>query len=171
MEVCTYLSTVELFLEWPYTQQYPKEHHFGDTAYGQIKRLKTCAFGDRFRAPGFRVSSESALIDAMVDTAKHHPPYYRSIIYAYDHLPSSSPVFQALIDRHCYSFREESDTNKNGELERRSQLPHDFLLGVVLRYSQLQTGNKRKSLDRCDYHGHTADDEKGENCQVPRIDD
>jgi hypothetical protein len=161
---------VELFLEWLYTQQYPKEHQFGDNSEGQITRLKACAFGDRFMAPGFRVSSESALIDATIDTTKRRPPYYLSIIYAYEHLPPNSPVFQAFIDRHCYSFNEESDTDKNGELGRRSQLPHDFLVGVMLRYMRSQPGNKRKALTRCDYHDHTSDDEKGENCQAPRID-
>jgi hypothetical protein len=172
-----YSQPVELFLEWLYTQEYPREQRFSgftNLVYGkeyrrsQINRLKACAFGDRFMAPGFRASSESALIDAIVYGGC--PPYYTSIIYAYEHLPPSSPVLQALIDRHCRSFSEQSDTNLNGELKRRSQLPHDFLVGVMLRYMRLQSGSKKKPLDRCDYHGHTSDDVKGNNCKVPRID-
>ncbi|KAJ4378227.1 hypothetical protein N0V86_005927 [Didymella sp. IMI 355093] len=167
----------ELFLEWLYTQQYPKEQRFSgfsNLIYGnehrrsQINRLKACTFGDRFMAPRFRASSESSLIDAIVYGGC--PPYYISIIYAYEHLPPSSPVLQALIDRHCRSFSEQSDTDSNGELKRRSQLPHNFLVGVMLRYMRLQSRSKKKPLDRCDYHGHTSDDEKGDNCKVPRVD-
>lgn len=108
-EADTDLPTVELFLELLYTQQYPKEHHFCDSPNG-------CAFGDRFMAPGLRVSSENASIDTMVENTIHCPPYYRSIIYAYEHLPFSSAIFQALIDRHCSSFKKEPDTDKYGEI-------------------------------------------------------
>ena len=175
MEVYTNLFTVELFLEWLYTQQYPKKHRFdfgtvaGMQRRNQMNRIKACVFGDRFMTPGFRVSSESALIDAVIDSSSF-PPFHDTIISAYEHLPPNSPVFQALIDRHCYSFNEGSDTEGNGELARRAQLPNNFLVGVMLRYMRLHFGNKKKVLKRCDYHGHSSDDEKGEKCQVPRID-
>lgn len=106
----TYTSKVELFLEWLYSQQYPKDHRFGAKGRSrkkQLARLKACAFGDRFMAPAFRAASESAFIDSMI--VANRSPYYDSIVYAYEHLPSDSSVFQTLVDAHCYGFVEASD--------------------------------------------------------------
>lgn len=171
--VQTYNCAVEIFLEWLYSQQYPKDHRFGSANQNRTKRLgrvKACAFGDRFMAPAFRAASESALIDDLV--LKGGAPFYELITYAYGNLPSDSPVLRALVDAHCYGFTETADTNKNGELMRRFELPQAFLVEVMIRYMRLQpTMSSRKRLDRCDYHGHAPEDGKGQSCQVPRIDD
>ncbi|KAF2625387.1 hypothetical protein BU25DRAFT_346330, partial [Macroventuria anomochaeta] len=166
-------TSTSLFLEWLYSQQYPKGHRFGagrSNRTKQVSRFKACAFGDRFLVPAFRAASESALIDRII--VANRSPYYDAIIYAYEHLPSDSPVFQALIDAHYHGFAEDSDTEKNGELELRSQHPHSFLVEAMLRYMRLQSSmSRKKHLDRCNYHEHASDDERGDKCQVPRIDD
>lgn len=166
-------TAVELFLEWLYSQQYPRDHRFGrdgENRKKQLRRLKRCVFGDRFSVPAFRAVSESSLIDSLV--VAHRSPFYKAVIYAYEHLPAESPVFQALIDEHCYNTCKNSDTETNGELLLRSQLPKALLVGVMVRYMHLQPDrSERKRPNRCDYHGHTSDDEKGKGCKVPRVDD
>lgn len=92
---CTeaYQAVVELFLEWLYSQQYPKDERFanmGDNRKNTLRRLKACVFGDHFLASAFRTASENAFIDSVV-VAKRSP-YFDAIIYAYAHLPSNSPV-------------------------------------------------------------------------------
>ncbi|XPS77670.1 hypothetical protein M3J09_009697 [Ascochyta lentis] len=163
---------VEIFLEWLYTQRYPKDNRFTDSfdseCASHLARVKACEFGDRFLAAEFRRASENALIDSL--TVGLNTPWYTMIIYAFNHLPPNSPVLQAMIDTHCYSWKENSDNYGNGELQLRSLLPHSFLLGVALRYMRLQHGRKKR-LDRCDYHGHGPDDDRGDKCQVARVDE
>ncbi|KAH6639640.1 hypothetical protein C7974DRAFT_373850 [Boeremia exigua] len=169
-------KTFEIFLQWLYTQRYPTDDQFrAETPPGstsgramQLARIKACEFGDRFMASGYLLASENALIDSLiVDT---QIPFYDTIIYAFTHLRSDSPILQALIDSHCFCWHEQSDTEKNGELQLRSQLPHSFLLGVALRYMQTQDG-QRRLLDRCDYHKHSTDNERGDNCTISCVDD
>ena len=61
-------------------------------------------------------------------------PYYATIKYAYEHLPSKNPVLQTMVDAHCYGFVEKSGAERSGKLELRSQLSHDFLVYVMVRY-------------------------------------
>jgi hypothetical protein len=121
--------------------------------------------------PGFATASEMALVDKLV--VEDCPPMYEAITYAFEHLPTGSLVLQVLIDQHCYGFREDTDSEENGELARRAMLPHDFLVGVMLRYMSLQPvkHGERKRPSRCDYHKHGPGDGVGANCTVPRIDD
>lgn len=86
---------------------------------------------------------------------------------AYEHLRSESPIFQALIDAHCCSWMGDSGTESNRELQRWSQPPHTFLIGVMEIYMELQHDVK-KTLEQCDYHGYGSED-GGKNCQVPRV--
>lgn len=172
LDSSAYLRAVEIFLEWLYTQQYPRDQCFGDKGQNrkkQLARIKACEFGDRFLAHAFRAVSESALVDDLV--VANRAPYYDSIMYAHQHLRTNSPVLKAMVDAHCYGFIEQSDTERNGELKLRSQLPHEFLVNVMVRYMRLQLPLKKKPLHRCDYHGHTSSEDGGEKCKVPRIDD
>ena len=116
-------------------------------------------------------TSESAFVDSLI--ACSGCPWYTTIIYAFNRLPSSSPVLQALIDKHCYKWGPESDTEDNGELERRSEVPSEFWVGVSLNYVRLQPDgkwSKKRKMDRCDYHRHDSDEKRGHKCKIPRID-
>lgn len=44
------------------------------------------------------------------------------------------------------------------ERELREQLPYDFLVRVMLRYSKLLNGSVEKVLVPCDYHAHNSED-------------
>ena len=151
---------VDIILEWLYSQCYPKNHRFASpTIDTLLARAKACALGDHFLASSFRKASENALVDRLL--YREQPPHYAAVTYAYKNLPSESPAFQAIVDAQCAWYHEGADDNCGGELERRSQLPNDFLIGVMLRYMRLQTGKVTKNgLDRCDYHEHTSDDER-----------
>lgn len=89
-------------------------------------------------------------------------PYYGTIIYAFANLPVASSVLKALVDAHCRDFNDACDTEENGELKLRAQLPNLFLVGVMVRYASIRS--KKVKLRRCDYHEHAMEEEKKE-CQ------
>lgn len=162
---------VEIFVEWLYTGHYPEDSRFyacssrdSCEVYPQLERVKACEFGDRFQANEFMLASEYALVDSIINEC----PWYKVIIYAFTHLPPTSPVLQAMIDSHCRTWNEMSDEEDN-ELELRSKLPYNFWMGVSLRYVRIQ-GGRKKVLNRCDYHRHESGEARGQNCEVPRID-
>ena len=165
-----YKLIVEIFAEWLYTGNYPEDSQFcscsshGFCCCRQLARVKACEFGHRFQANDFMLESEDALVDSIIANT----PWYETIIYAFDHLRPTSPVLQAIIDKHCHTWDEKIDEIGN-ELDLRSKLPYDFWMGVSLRYMQIR-GGREEALDRCDYHRHESDKERGRNCEVPRID-
>jgi hypothetical protein len=173
----TYMFTVEIFLAWVYTRHYPQHKQVCDAnhlSYGdylsydvQMFRVKVCGFGDRFQATEFLHLSESALVDLFI--LHDQPPYYDVTIYAFNHLPANSPVLQILIDTHCAHWNSKSDTECNGELQLRSVLPSSFWIGVSLRFMRLRHDDI-KELNRCNYHRHEADEERGDGCKMLRID-
>jgi hypothetical protein len=171
---CIYNSPVEIFLTWLYTGHYPKEELFDNKADPdtQLSRLKVCEFGDRFQATEFMHISESAFFDSLM--AFSGCSWYATIIYAFNRLPSSSPVLQALIDKHGYQEGTDFDTKDNGELELRSEVPSEFWIGISLYYMRLQQGSrsiKKRKMDRCDYHRHESGEKRGRKCKIPRIDE
>ncbi|KAF3034204.1 hypothetical protein E8E11_003504 [Didymella keratinophila] len=111
-----------------------------DASAPPAKRLclgvKVCEFGDRFQAPVLLRASEDAFIAKLRKTP--YLPSYEAVKFAYEHLPCKSLVLQALIEVHCCWWRETSDTKENGRLQLPDELPHDFLMGVALRYMHLK---------------------------------
>lgn len=151
---------VEIFVEWLYTGLYPKDSRFclncstGSCDYecsAQLARVKVCEFGDRFQANEFKLASEEALVDSIIDDL----PWYNTIIYAFKHLPPNNPILQAMIDKHCLEWNDKID-NKGDELDLRSKLPYEFWMGVSLRYMRMQDG-QIEELDRRDYYRHESD--------------
>jgi hypothetical protein len=161
---------VEIFLDWLYTGHYPENDRFeqltsdGNPKWSnQLLRVKACEFGNRFQANEFMLISEIALVDYFV--VGEGVSWYQVTIYAFDRLPPTSLVLQLLIDIQLCCWSPDHDTEENGELELRSNLPHAFLLGVMCH-----SRRERWTLDRCDYHRHGSDAERGTNCQIPFID-
>ncbi|KAF9693742.1 hypothetical protein EKO04_008147 [Ascochyta lentis] len=161
--------TFEVFVDWLYTRKLPaKRTGWVGEEYDsewyitlQIPMMKACAFANRMLSPDFLHAMEHRLIDHFI--ASGNVPFYEAIIFAFENLPPTSLILKALVDAHCRSFDEAEDTEENGELELRSQLPNTFLVDVMLRYVKLKS-RKQTLLDRCDYHGHVSEDEKQE-CQ------
>lgn len=68
-----------------------------------------------------------------------------------------------LVDTHCQKYEGSQDTEKNGELQLRDQLPHDFLIRVMVRCSKIDK-SVCQAVKACDYHEHTSEEEATE-CQ------
>ncbi|KAL1597396.1 hypothetical protein SLS59_007426 [Nothophoma quercina] len=127
--------TFNVFVDWLYTQKLPEtllgwlseaeEKIDFDKRYAhQVALLRACAFGDRFLAPAFSRACQDHVVKWFTKAA--HAPLYEAVIYAFENLPSDSIVLQLLIDAHCRYFYQNADTEENGELERRQQLPKAF---------------------------------------------
>ncbi|KAF2998150.1 hypothetical protein E8E13_002140 [Curvularia kusanoi] len=168
-------ETFDIFIGWLYTSCFPAQNVFSlatddDTVSQgaqnlatQLVLVKACEFGDRFQATEFMHVSESALVDCFIFSM----PRYKAVIYAFKHLPQTSPVLQALVDSHCLFWDKSSDNETNGELQLRAELPYSFWMGVSLRYMQIQEG-QRNEMKRCDYHRH-GPERRGVMCKMPRI--
>ena len=171
INVCATL--VEVFVDWLYTRKLPstnqewvdKEHqpdqHVQWHTAVQLTMIKAYAFADRMLSPDLCRALERTLIDHFIVT--NHTPYYGAVIYAFANLPSTSSVLRAMMDAHCRDFEETGDTEENGEMKLRAQLPNTFLVGVMVRYAKLKA-KKVTRLDRCSYHDHATEHEK-EECQ------
>lgn len=60
--------------------------------------VKACAFANRMIAPRLYKALEHKIVDEYVGgTAR---PYYAAVIYAFAHLPPTSPVLRVMIDAH-----------------------------------------------------------------------
>jgi hypothetical protein len=82
---------------------------------------------------------------------------FEGIIFAFANLPPSNIVLTLLVDAHCHLYEVDHDTEMNGELERRSRLPNDFLIRVMLRYSNVKQRTAKDELDPCDYHENESE--------------
>jgi len=164
--------TVEIFIDWLYTGKLPqKSKHWdaGNDDLGeydgvQLAILKACALGDRLTAPVFRDSVQRVFVRRYTSQA----PFYRGVIFAFANFPHDHVLLTMLVDTHCQEYATEDDTLLDGELAHRSQLPKEFLLRVMLRYSDLRKGKVNDELKPCDYHGHRSEVER-EACQKQDI--
>ena len=163
IEGCVHLEDVEagvfeVFLEWLYTQKLPRNMAHIQTAEAEIKVVKLYTLADRLLVPDL----ERTLIDVVFSDKPS--PLYESIFFAFTHLPVGNPLLQLLVDKHCARWEPELDEEKETELRR--DLPSDFLLGVMDRFSkvvkELRDNGKELKLDICDYHDHKSDVERQE---------
>jgi len=101
--------------------------------------------------------------------SRNSAPPYEDVIYGFAKLRTDHPILDLLVETHCRQFHEELDSEENGEIELRPQLPIEFLIRVMLRYSNLRrkmaSWPKIGDLNRCDYHGHTSEKERA-HCQT-----
>jgi hypothetical protein len=129
---------------------------------GWLAILKACALGDRLVAVNFRNTADLLFISNFIGCG--YPPCYNAIIFAFANLPLEHNLLTFLVDTHCQNHRIELDTDENGEKELRSQLPKEFLLRAMLRYSELKSKDGAGDLIPCDYHGHSSKEER-ETCE------
>jgi len=168
------MSTVEKFIDWLYTNKCPETPddwvtglYQGSFQRGvQLAILRACAFGNRVMARVFQTSAQAALIRSIANGRRL--PFFESIIFAFANLPSNNIILTLLVDAHCQDYKAEFDDIWDGELELRSQLPKEFLLRAMLRYSAMREAPVTNSLDPCDYHEHESEKEK-EACQKKSI--
>ncbi|CAO2658681.1 Nn.00g064040.m01.CDS01 [Neocucurbitaria sp. VM-36] len=78
------------------------------------------------------------------------PPWYGTIIYAFNNIPSERPILRFLIDTHCYHWQEAFDKQFPGEEVLQHDLPRDFLLRAMKRMREMCNWGSRK-LNPNDY--------------------
>jgi hypothetical protein len=156
-------GTFNVFVDWLYSQKLPTTDKdwqvVTETKDGpDLSIIKTCVFGDRFMVP-------KLLQDANNHCADTHsfPPRYNGIIYAFNNLRSDVPLLNFLVDLHCAFWQRTCDDADEDEKALQSQLPNDFLVRVMYRYSELrETKTYGRRLERCLYHLHASDEEREE---------
>ncbi|KAF2127077.1 hypothetical protein P153DRAFT_432919 [Dothidotthia symphoricarpi CBS 119687] len=166
-------GTFDIFVDWLYSQKLPATNR--DWAFGvdesdntivaharQLARIKAYTFGDRFLCLEFAKAVRNSLVDHLVTQS----PYYDVVIHAFTNLPPENPILRLLVDCHCHVFEEYMDLDESEQLQKRDQLPHAFLIRVMLKYSRILAG-AYEELDRCDYHEHGSEEEKQE-CKKSR---
>ncbi|KAI4628617.1 hypothetical protein J4E83_003170 [Alternaria metachromatica] len=161
-------AIVSIFVDWVYSQRLPKndaawcDEADEDIGKSQLARTKALVFGDRMLSPVFHKTVRDSLVEHIIEWAV----YYRAVIYAFLNLPKDHAILDLFVEVHCREFQDSLDTVGNGELELRASLPHDFLMRVIVRYSQIaKSVLPEGELKPCDYHGH-ADEEEKKQCQA-----
>jgi hypothetical protein len=165
--VCTLTSClVDIFVDWLYTHKLPgKSNQWRKSndeppigGARQLGILKAYALSDRILAHGFKKAVRCQIVSQFAN--RKHIPWYHAIIFAFANLPPNDLVLTLLVNAHCRDYQTSFDNDAYGELERRAQLPHDFLLRVMVRYGAIVDGSAKKELRPCDYHEHESNDEE-----------
>jgi hypothetical protein len=171
-------SLVDIFVNWMYTEKLPQsgeqwlnadaeedENVKAGPGDDQLALVKAYVFGDRILSPVFHRAVRNVLIHTLTDDLA----YYKAVIYAFANLSTEDPVLNLMVDKHCAVFSEELD-EYDGEKQRRCQLPSEFLIRVMLRYSRVKNAGWKDELKPCDYHGHASEEER-KKCQAERDED
>jgi hypothetical protein len=119
-------------------------------------KVRAYGFGERFLAAGFR----RAICEHLVDDTwySHSEVWSPAVWWAFENLPSTSIMFQFLVDRfaECWN-NDEDDEDHMGSL---SKLPPAFVMRALSRFCGMRNERKWGDVkDRC-YLEHTSDDEK-----------
>jgi hypothetical protein len=159
--------TFDFFVDWLYSQNLPATDEDWSVVT-ETKRLrdlsivKVCAFGDRFMVPKLLQDANNHYIDTWISSM--HPPSYNTVIYAFDNLRTDIRLLEFLVDTHCAFWKRDHDDLNEAQKAQQCQLPNEFLVRVMYRYSELKdTGKDGKDLDRSSYHEHSSHEER-EGC-------
>ena len=133
----------DVFVEWLYAgnipqfaedwlQREPQEERARYSCRMNLLRLKAYVVADRLGAEKFLNDINNHIVDYHIES----PPWYESIIYAFENIPSERRILGMLVDAHCTYSEEEGDQVLESEVALQSRLPYDFLLRVMRRYRQ-----------------------------------
>jgi hypothetical protein len=169
----------DVFVNWLYSQKVPEKNRHWIERTDETKHnkncpshceqvemliLKTYVFADRFLIPKFRCAIYNYLAASLTKDAI--PPYYEVIIFAFGNLTEKSPMLDLLVGLHCAFWDENCDTESNGELELRKELPVDFFLRVMIQSSKMKDKELVKSLVECGCHNKQPTEREGcESCR------
>lgn len=110
--------------------------------------MKAYIFSDRFETVDFKRAMLQQLIEFFVSPGNGGVPFFETIVLAFNHLPENDPFLRLLVDVYCRNYHPANDSDR--DLRGRKDLPHDFLLRVMLSYSE-RCWCLRASLDVNDY--------------------
>lgn len=150
-----------IFVHWLYLQRMPKNdrsffHLTGSDIpkHNRLLLLKACVFGDRFMAFSFKKAAHNQYIDS-----SNFVLWYEHVIYAFGNLAGDDLLLKAMVGLHCYQWSPDQD--EEDELALRAELPHSFLVSVMIRQQELLTALwDTYSFDVCQYHLHDSNEER-----------
>lgn len=166
-----------VFVHWLYAQEIPSDwesilrlaeafdfvslQDSSKYGYACVLILKCVMFGDRFLTPVFhRLAHNTFVKDHFSE--KHgevcSSVIYTAVIWAFDNLPTDSPILVMMVDLQCTAWDEWHDNE--AERGRRSQLPNEFLVAVMLKQNKIRVCAETTELSACDYHLHESEKEK-----------
>ncbi|KAF2035346.1 hypothetical protein EK21DRAFT_54309, partial [Setomelanomma holmii] len=140
----------QIFVKRLYTAQLPEAEDWVSPTILQVAMVDACALADRIVSPAFDRAFRSKIVTCSVNSSK--PPAYATIISAFDILPPQDPILRLLVDSHCHRYKEADDLEDEEELELRDQLPHEFLVRTMIRYSRIGSTLFLRQLKASDYH-------------------
>lgn len=159
------VAPFNVFIHWLYTQTIPKDPKAWSTISQSSRwkietvELKALILADRFLMPDFAQVINNDLVNSRITNA----PYYELVICAFEGLPESSPFLRCLVDTHVRHWEPKLDEEDKEEKQLRPELPHEYLVRVMVRYAEMkgqsEEGSENK-LKKCDYHIHKSDKEK-----------
>ena len=160
----------DVFIDWLYTQKLPQkledwlprdtdEDACSYDCRLDLLHLQVYVIADRLGTPELLHAINNAIVDEGITGV----PYYKSIIYAFDNIPSGRWILKWLVDSYCANSEEADDAAFQGGDTLHSQLPHDFLLQAMRRYRQkCEDREWDEDLVACDYHEHASEEERKE---------
>ncbi|XTI89530.1 hypothetical protein V2W45_1241817 [Cenococcum geophilum] len=163
------VSTFYMFMDWLYTERLPRTKKEVDetgvlggrelvSSYTGLEFAELYIFADMYDVPGLRRQVMDRIFAASV------LPKYAVVVLAFAKLPTTTPLCRFFVDVYCQRFRESDDDES--ERKQREKLPHEFLLGVMLRHAKIMGRLRAKEmtssykLHMCDYHEHETEEER-----------
>jgi hypothetical protein len=122
--------------------------------------LEASVFGDRFLAPLFHRLAHNRFVDRYFPSGTDSQLVpYELIIWIYDNLPKDDPIFSLVVELQCVVWEIGFDDEEEQLL--RPQLPHEFLVSVMIKFDDLRKHlGTTMELKACDYHLHSSEEEK-----------
>jgi hypothetical protein len=153
--------SVDIFVDWLYTRKLPSDYYEwaavrDENCQGdkdEDTMMKATALAHRLLAPKFLKAMEHAVILEFFEFA-NTPCSANTIVFAFDNLPSSSPILRLLVDDYCFHYTEEIHSEREDKYPGLPQLPHHFLLRVLFRHSEMRENPSRRTQAPCGYHNH-----------------
>ncbi|KAI4681760.1 uncharacterized protein J4E84_007355 [Alternaria hordeiaustralica] len=149
-----------VFVHWLYAQEIPSDwesilrlaeasefvslQNSSSYGYACVLVLKCVIFGDRFLTPVFhRLAHNTFVNDHFIEKGMEicSSVTYTAVIWAFDNLPTDSPILVMMVDLQGTAWDEWHDNE--AEKRRRSRLPHEFLVAVMLKQTKIRSEEEK----------------------------
>jgi hypothetical protein len=123
-----------------------------------LQPLKTYILADRLGAHELLIAVSNQNVEISIDGAC----WYDTVIFTFKNIPSERRIVKLLVDTHCRYSEDCLVRKMAGEEKLQSQLPHEFLLRVMMRYRHMcKDRDWEQELRACDYQEHSSEEERG----------
>jgi hypothetical protein len=154
------MSTFDGFVDILYSHAFAPEEQwtdrYGGPYYYGSRMIQWYVFADKFLIPAMK----SATMDlAFQKFSQGKRVWYKDVIWAFEHLPSSDPLLQLLIDGHCDNWGGSKSDSKEPEGSV-GKLPQAFWYEVMLRMQEIKKGKTKAIRPRQEYEEKKVEGEK-----------